>query len=926
MPARCRSFVKAVRTIAPPKLERVHDILRERRPALEMMLAPRSVAVIGATETEGSVGRTLMENLKAGNFGGTLIPVNPRRRRVFGITAFPRISAAQHAVDLAVVATPAPTVPALIGECVEAGVKGAIIISAGFEECGQAGRELEKQVLKELRGSKMRIIGPNCLGVMRPRIALNATFAADMALPGSVGFISQSVGLCTAILDWGLREKVGFSAFVSVGSMLDVNWGDLIYYLGDDPSTKSIVIYMESIGNARSFLSAAREVALTKPIIVIKVGRSEAASKAAASHTGSLTGNDEVLDAAFRRVGVLRVNTIPELFNMAEVLAKQPRPRTPRLVIVTNAGGPAALATDMLVTGGGQIAQLSRESFDAFNKLLPAHGSGNNPVDLLGDAGAERYAKALEIVSKDPNNDGVLVILTPQAMTEPTATAEQLKRFAKFNGKPILASWMGGDQVRVGEEILNNAGIPTFPYPDTAMRAFAYMWRYADNLRSLYETPAVDADSDNQFAKRSQVAKIIRTARRGKRTLLTEVESKEILAAYGISVVETHIAFSEEEAVKLAESIGSSVVLKVYSATITHKTDVGGVKLNLRGAGAVRRAYRQIQLAVTKHNRGEDFLGVTVEPMIAFDGCELILGSRLDPQFGPVLLFGAGGPLVEVFKDRALALPPLNATLARRVIEQTRIFAALKGVRGRGPADLAALDQLLVRFSQLVAEQRWIKEIDINPLVASASGLIALDARMVLHSAEVREDELPRPAIRPYPSQYVARCRLRDNTVAILRPIRPEDEPLMIEFHKTLSEQSVRFRYFSLLKLETRIAHERLTRICFNDYDREIALVIDYKNPQTARHEILGVGRLSKLHGLDEAEWAIIISDQWQGHGLGTKLLRLLVEIGRKEKLSRIFAHILPDNSVMQHVSKKVGFKLHFDSKEDEWKAELALS
>ena len=924
MPARCRSFVKAVRAIAPPKLERVHDILRERRPALEMMLAPRSVAVIGATETEGSVGRTLMENLKAGNFGGTLIPVNPRRRRVFGITAFPRISAAQHAVDLAVVATPAPTVPALIGECVEAGVKGAIIISAGFEECGQAGRELEKQVLKELRGSKMRIIGPNCLGVMRPRIALNATFAADMALPGSVGFISQSVGLCTAILDWGLREKVGFSAFVSVGSMLDVNWGDLIYYLGDDPSTKSIVIYMESIGNARSFLSAAREVALTKPIIVIKVGRSEAASKAAASHTGSLTGNDEVLDAAFRRVGVLRVNTIPELFNMAEVLAKQPRPRTPRLVIVTNAGGPAALATDMLVTGGGQIAQLSRESFDAFNKLLPAHGSRNNPVDLLGDAGAERYAKALEIVSKDPNNDGVLVILTPQAMTEPTATAEQLKRFAKFNGKPILASWMGGDQVRVGEEILNNAGIPTFPYPDTAMRAFAYMWRYADNLRSLYETPAVGADSDNQFAKRSQVAKIIRTARRGKRTLLTEVQSKEILAAYGISVVETHIAFSEEEAVKLAESIGSSVVLKVYSATITHKTDVGGVKLNLRGAGAVRRAYRQIQLAVTKHNRGEDFLGVTVEPMIAFDGCELILGSRLDPQFGPVLLFGAGGPLVEVFKDRALALPPLNATLARRVIEQTRIFAALKG--GRGPADLAALDQLLVRFSQLVAEQRWIKEIDINPLVASASGLIALDARMVLHSAEAREDELPRPGIRPYPSQYVARCRLRDNTIAILRPIRPEDEPLMIEFHKTLSEQSVRFRYFSLLKLETRIAHERLTRICFNDYDREIALVIDYKNPQTARHEILGVGRLSKLHGLDEAEWAIMISDQWQGHGLGTKLLRLLVEIGRKEKLSRIFAHILPDNSVMRHVSKKVGFKLHFDSKEDEWKAELALS
>ena len=890
------------------------------------MLAPRSVAVIGATEAEGSVGRTLLENLKANNFAGRIFPVNPKRSKVLGIPAFPRISTLPQAIDLAVIVTPAATVPGIVGECVETGVKGAVIISAGFKECGPEGAKLERRILAEARRGRMRIIGPNCLGVMRPQIGLNATFAAGMALPGSVGLISQSGALCTAILDWSLREKVGFSAFVSIGSMLDVNWGDLIYYLGDDPTTKSIVIYMESIGDARSFLSAAREVALTKPIIVIKVGRSEAAAKAVTSHTGSLTGSDEVLDAAFRRVGVLRVSTISELFDMAEVLAKQPRPRTPRLAIVTNAGGPAALATDMLVTGGGQIAQLSRESLDAFNKLLPAHWSRNNPVDLLGDAGAERYAKAVEIVAKDPNNDGILVILTPQAMTETTATAEQLKRFGKHNGKPILASWMGGDQVRVGEQILNDAGIPTFPYPDTAARAFGYMWRYADNLRSLYETPAIGAASDDQVAQRSQAGKIIRTARKAKRTLLTELESKEILAAYGIPVVETRVAVSDEEAVEIAKNIGGSVVLKIYSETITHKTDVGGVKLNLRGAVAVRRAYRQIELAVSKHNPGEDFLGVAVEPMIAFDGCELILGSSLDPQFGPVLLFGAGGQLVEVFKDRALALPPLNATLARRVIEQTRIFAALKGVRGCSSVDLAALDQVLVRFSQLVAEQRWIKEVDINPLVASANGLIALDARMVLHGAAVREDELPRPAIRPYPAQYVAHCRLRDNAFAILRPIRPEDEPLMIEFHKTLSEQSVRFRYFSLLKLETRIAHERLARICFNDYDREIALVIDYKNPQTARHEILGVGRLSKLHGLNEAEWAIIISDQWQGHGLGTKLLRLLVKIGRNEKLSRLIAHILPDNSVMQHISRKVGFQLHFDNTAGEWKAELALS
>ena len=435
------------------------------------------------------------------------------------------------------------------------------------------------------------------------------------------------------------------------------------------------------------------------------------------------------------------------------------------------------------------------------------------------------------------------------------------------------------------------------------------MWRYSDNLRTLYETPVLGAYSGAEAAKRGHVDQIIRRARRRKRTILTEIESKQILASYGIPVVETRLASNEEEAVEVAKSIGGFVVLKVYSETITHKTDVGGVKLNLRGAAAVRRAYREIERSVSEHDGHQDFLGVTVEAMIPSVGCELILGSSLDPQFGPVLLFGAGGQLVEVFKDRALALPPLNATLARRLIEQTRVFDALKGVRGHDPVDLAELDQLLVRFSQLVAEQHWIKEIDINPLLASPTGLIALDARMVLHNIEVNENDLPPLAIRPYPAQYVSHCKLRSGTPVTLRPIRPEDEPLMMEFHKTLSEQSVRFRYFSLLRLDTRIAHQRLTRICFNDYDREIALVVDYKNPRTRRQEILGVGRLSKLHGLDEAEWAIVISDQSQGHGLGTKLLRLLVEIGRKEKLSRLIAHILPDNTVMQHVSRKVGFQ-----------------
>jgi len=907
----------------PDKTERAHDILRRRRPVLDTMLAPKSVALIGATEMAESVGRTILENLRASQFGGALFPVNPKRVSVLGVEAFPRIADVPAKVDLAIIATPAATVPGIVSECVEAGVTGAIIISAGFKETGAAGRELEQQVLRNARRGGMRILGPNCLGVMFPHAGLNATFAAGMALPGSVGFISQSGALCTAILDWSFRENVGFSAFVSVGSMLDVGWGDLIYWLGDDPHTRSIVIYMEAIGDARAFLSAAREVALTKPIIVIKVGRTEQAARAAASHTGSLTGSDEVLDAAFRRVGVLRVDTIAELFDMAEVLAKQPRPRGPRLAMITNAGGPAALATDMLVRSGGDIAPLSDESFRAFDALLPAHWSRNNPVDLLGDADAERYARAVEIVAKDANNDGVLAILTPQAMTQSTATAERLTAFAKLNGKPFLASWMGAREIAEGEAILNRAGIPTYAFPDTAARAFAHMWRYSHALDALYETPALPSHSEHATGHRAQAAKIIESVRRAGRPLLTEIESKKLLAAYGIPVVETHAAGSEDEAVELAAKLGGAVVLKVFSETITHKSDVGGVKLNLHGAAAVRRAFREIEQSVAERSGAGDFLGVSVQPMIARDGCELILGSSTDPQFGPVLLFGAGGEFVEVFKDRALGLPPLNATLARRMMEQTRIFSALHGVRGRAAADLAGLEELLVRFSHLVVEQRWIKEIDINPLVAAGDKFLALDARVVVHGADLRESDLPPLAIRPYPAQYSSAWKLRDGAPVTIRPVRPEDEPLMIEFHRTLSEESVHFRYFGMLPLDQRIAHERLRRICFTDFDREIALVVEHRRGGAS--EILGVGRLSKLHGLDEAEFAIVIGDKWQGHGLGTRLLELLVQIGREEKLSRIIGHILPDNAAMRHVARKVGFDLQLDPAAEEWKAQIRL-
>ena len=886
-----------------------HDVLRSEQKPLDALFAPQSVAVIGATEKAGSVGRNILRNLITSPFGGTVFPIHPSRPSVLGIKAYANIAAVPEAAELAVIATPAPTVPGIIKECAQAGVRGAIIISAGFRETGPEGVELEQQVLAEARRARMRIIGPNCFGVMMPLSGMNATFSTETARPGSVGFVSQSGALCAAVLDWSLRETVGFSAFVSVGSMLDVGWGDLIYYLGDDPRTSCIMMYMESIGDARSFLSAAREVAMTKPIIVIKAGRTEAAARAAASHTGSLTGSDEVLHAAFRRCGVLRVNTISDLFHMAEVLAKQPRPRGPRLAIVTNAGGPGVLASDFLMAEGGELAELSAETIAALDQFLSPHWSHANPVDTIGDADATRYVKAVETVGKDPNCDAVLAILVPQGMAEPGEAAEKLKSGATGWSKPLLASWMGGTSADLGESILSRAHIPCFPFPETAIRMFNYMWRYSYNLRGLYETPVLSAGAEGAPG-REAAEKIIQGVRQRHRTLLTEAESKQLLAAYGIATIETQIAPSEDAAVELAEKIGYPVVLKLHSETITHKTDVGGVQLNLHDAGEVRRAWHAIRTSVGEQAGPEHFQGVTVQPMVKLEGYELILGSSIDPQFGPVLLFGAGGQLVEVFEDRALALPPLNTTLAHRMMEQTRIFKALKGVRGRKPVNLAALEELLVRFSQLVVEQRWIKEIDVNPLLASPERLLALDARVVVHGPQMSEDLLPHSAVRPYPAQYVADWTMKSGERVAIRPIRPEDEPLMVQFHQTLSERSVYLRYFNALKLSQRIAHDRLMRICFIDYDREMALVAVRTDPTTAAQEILGVGRLSRLHGINEAEYAVLVGDQWQRQGLGTELLRRMLEIARQEKIARVVGSFLEENYEMQSVSKKLGMKL----------------
>ena len=622
---------------------------------------------------------------------------------------------------------------------------------------------------------------------------------------------------------------------------------------------------------------------------------------------------------------MLLVNRIDELFSMAEVLAKQPRPQGPRLTILTNASGPGVLATDALLNGGGALTDLAPQTLAALNQMLPAYWSHSNPVDILGDADPERYVQALEIAAQDPNSDGLLVILTPQALTDPTLTAEQVKRSATTIGKPLLASWMGGAAVASGMTILNRASIPTFPYPDTAAQVFDYMWHYKCNLDSLYETPQPSLEFDEDGRDQALAEKLIDTARQSGRTLLTEVESKQLLAAYGIPTVEARVATNETEAVKHAEDIGYPVVLKLFSETMMHKTDVGGVQLHLDGAEAVRHAYQAIEAAVREKVGAEHFLGVTVEPMIALDGYELILGSSIDPQFGPVLLFGSGGPLVEIYQDRALALPPLTTTLACRMMEQTRIFTALKGVRGRPPVDLAALEHLLVRFSYLVIEQRWIKEIDLNPLLASPERLLVLDARVVLHGPDISEEMLPRLAIRPYPTQYVQPWTLRDGTPVTLRPIRPEDEPLMVKFHEALSARSVYLRWLQRLNLSQRTAHEEMIRMCFIDYDRQMALVADYENPQTGQDEIIGVGSLIKEQSTKSAEIALLVADQFQRQGLGTELLRRLIQVGRDEQLQRLTGDILAENRGIQEICKKLGFHLQYSLEEQVVKVELEL-
>ncbi len=887
--------------------------------AFDRMFHPRSVAVVGASAAKGSVGYSLMRNLVGSEYKGVVYPINPKRESILGVKVYASIADVPDQVDLAIIATPAATVPAVVKQCGQAGVAGAVIISAGFTEMGTEGEAACAEILQIARQYAMRIIGPNCLGFMNPSLQLNASFASKTALPGKIAFISQSGALCTAILDWSVRQNLGFRYFVSIGSMIDVDFSDLIDYFGQDPGTASIIIYMESLANARRFLSAARAFARNKPIIVLKVGRSSEGAKAAKSHTGSLAGNDAVFDAAFRRVGVIRVKTIKELFNCAQTLAMQKRPGGNRLAIVTNAGGPGVIATDHLVERGGRLAVLGSDTIGKLHELLPPASSGENPVDVLGDADQERYRQAVELCMDDPAVDGVLVILTPQAMTDAAEVARDLVVLPNRHKKTLLASFMGEDDVRAGIEILGQGCVPAYPDPESAIDAFMNMYAYSRNLDLLHETPETVPEGFTPDTEANR-GLLDQAARQG-RYSLTQHEAQQFLANYGIPVVGSQSAASPDDAARIAAEMGFPVALSILSPDVLHKTDVGGLKLNLHSEEEVRQAYADILRSVKDKKPDADIQGVVVAEMV-HKKYELIVGSQKDPIFGPSILFGLGGVAVEVFKDTAIGLPPLNMALARRLVEDTRIYTLLKGYRGMPGVDIESIQFLLYKFAYLLIDFPEILAIDINPFAVDAEGGVVLDAKVLLDEQVAGRTIKPfsHLVISPYPRQYVTEFTMANGEKVVLRPIRPEDEPLEAEMFTTFSEQTLRFRFFGLIK---NITHDMLVRYTHIDYDREMAIIAEHTDRQ-GRKRMLGVVRVIADPYNDTAEFAIVVGDPWHGLGLGNRFTDYILDIARDKEINKVVAHVLKNNAAAKHLLVKRGFDLTDDG--DAWYAELELS
>jgi acetyltransferase len=876
---------------------------------LDKIFNPKSVAVVGASDKEGSVGYAIVKNFTDHGFAGKVYLVNIRTPEILGIKTYQKIEQIPEAVDLAMIATPAKTVPAVMEECGRAGVKGAIIVSAGFKETGAEGKALEEKILEVKKKYGMRVIGPNCIGVIRPRTSLNATFVDKMPKPGKIAFISQSGALGSAILDWAIHENIGFSNFVSIGSMIDVDFGDLIDYFGTDPQTKSILMYVEGITEARKFMSAARHFARTKPIIVVKSGKFSESAKAAASHTGSLSGEDAVYDAAFKRAGIVRVEEIEDLFNAAEVLGTQPLPRGRNLAVITNAGGPGVMATDALIAKGGKLAKLSKKTLDELNSVLPSFWSRGNPIDVLGDAGAEQYRTAVEACLNDENIDGVLIIFTQQAVSRAVEVANTIVDLVKnktYQNKTIITSFMGYGAVQEANSILNANNIPTYSTPENAIKTYMYMYQFERNGELLYETPE-ERPVDAAPPKRPIMA-ILRNAAREGRELLTEDEAKRLLDYYNFPVVKTEVATTADEAVAFARQIGYPVVLKILSPQITHKTDAGGVILGLNSSTDVKQAFDIIMNRAKKYNSKAEILGVTVQPMICMKGYEIILGAKTDPIFGPVILFGMGGIGVEVFKDYSIGLPPLNTTLIRRMMEETKLYKLLKGYRNVPPANLKLLEETMVLFSQLLVDFPQIKEIDVNPLLINEKEACILDARITVDKDKVFKKFEPHEhlVISPYPKRYEMPWKLRNGQEVLLRPIKPEDEPMWLEMFQSFSEESIRYRFFQMLK-DT--PHEVRVRYCNIDYDREIAIVAESEDDHK---RILGVGRLSIEPDGKTGELAFIIVDKWQGQGLGTKIVDFVLEIAKEMRVETVYAIMLPDNRRALNLTKKMGFKLNY--------------
>ncbi|MEY3760562.1 MAG: hypothetical protein RIR39_2053 [Pseudomonadota bacterium] len=870
---------------------------------LNRFFTPKSVAIVGASERENSVGYRLLLNMQEAGFKGGLYPVNNKRDELLGLKAYPDLNAVPEDLDLVVIATPAPSVPGIIRQCGEKGVSSVIIITAGFGELGSEGKRLQQEVLDIAHRYNIRIIGPNCLGVIRPSGYLNATFGDGTVKDGSLALLSQSGAVCTAILDWAKVQDIGFSTVVSMGGAADIDFGEVLDYLATDSKTTGILMYVEGIRDARRFLSGLKAAARLKPVILIKSGRHEAGVKAAMSHTGAMVGGDDVFDAAIARAGVVRVYSITELFSAARVLANNYVVKKDRLAIITNAGGPGVMSTDRAEDVGIIMAELSPASIEGLNEALPVHWSHANPVDILGDATSERYQKALDICLKDKNVDGVLVILTPQAMTNPTQVALSIIEGAKASKKPVLASWTGGERVQEGRDLFANSRVAHFSTPEVAVDAFSFLAKYAQNQILLKQIPSPTDELAKPDVEGSRL--IIERVLSEGRQVLTAQESKAILAAFHIPVTQTIKISSVKDAMIAAETLRFPVVLKVNMAEFSHKSDIGGVRLNINSVQDISRHYTEMEAAIKQLHPEITEVGMTVEPMFRSpNGRELMIGVVRDPVFGPAISFGLGGTMVEILKDNAVALPPLNAYMVEQMIAKTKAARYLAAFRQLPPANKQALINVLLNISAMVSELPEILELDINPLIVDENGVMAVDARI---KAQVSHQltRYSHMAIHPYPHELIQYHQLNNGVNITIRPIRPEDAILEKDFHNRLSERTKYFRFMQALQ---ELTPEMIVRFTQIDYDREMAFVAVTDDANMPSE--LGVGRCLMNPDGNSVEFALVVADDCHCLGIGSKLMTTLMQTAKAKGISFFEGEVLVVNKPMLSLVTKLGFSI----------------